>query len=236
MSFILSALRKSEKERESTRPKNIRNRIQESTNNIQKKTPLWLIILFLTNIVLLLYIIWLITLKAEPNKGNEKPVESTKIVEKIHRTTAIKPVNIEKQKTTVFQHSNEIESTLDDTKNNKQLLSITQLVDHNQQKHLPKSKNDTVAPLKITSNLKQQSKTTTTIPYLSDLSPKFRLSVPDILINVFIYVEKEENRLIMINMKSFRVDQEIINNMILKEIRKKSIVVEYKNKTFQIRR
>lgn len=121
-------------------------------------------------------------------------------------------------------------------KKNESQISISQLVEN--KKRPLQSIKKTIAVVKTTSQSKQPSKhkSTTGIPFLSDLSPKFRRSVPDILINVFIYVEKEENRLIMINTKTYRVGQEISKNMKLKEIRKKSIVVKYKNKTFQIRR
>lgn len=237
MSFILNALRKSEEERQSTQPENLRDRIQERPKNTKKKSTLWLIILFLTNLVLLFYFVWVFILKVEPAINNESPEKTTEIKKIIDHAIAIKPTAI---KTTDLQNKTNIENisikTRANPKINEPQISITQLVE-NKKRPLQPIK-EAVAVAKTTVQSKQPSKnsSTTSIPFLSDLSPKFRRSVPDILINVFIYVEKEEKRLIMINTKTYRVGQEISKNMKLKEIRKKSIVVKYKNKTFQIRR
>ncbi len=73
-------------------------------------------------------------------------------------------------------------------------------------------------------------------PYLSGMSYDFRRSVPDIQINVFVYTENAANRMIMIDMKRYQVGQEIAEGMELNEIRKNSIVVEFKDEVFQIKR
>lgn len=77
MSFILNALRKSEEERHSAQPENLRDRIQKGSNNTKKKSTRWLIILFFTNLVLLFYFIWAFVLKVEPNINNELPEKIT---------------------------------------------------------------------------------------------------------------------------------------------------------------
>jgi general secretion pathway protein B len=73
-------------------------------------------------------------------------------------------------------------------------------------------------------------------PYLSGMSYDFRRSVPDIRINVFVYTENAANRMIMIDMKRYQVGEEIAEGMELNEIRKNSIVVEFKDEVFQIKR
>ncbi len=73
-------------------------------------------------------------------------------------------------------------------------------------------------------------------PFLSELPFEFRRSVPAIDFNVFVYSSIENERFVMIDMKKSQAGQEILEGMMLKEIRKNSIVVEYKNKVFQIDR
>ena len=75
-----------------------------------------------------------------------------------------------------------------------------------------------------------------TPPFLSELDYDFRRSVPEIDINVFVYSETKEDRFIMIDMKKYLSGQQIDAGMKLKEIRMNSIVVEYKNRVFQIQR
>jgi len=73
-------------------------------------------------------------------------------------------------------------------------------------------------------------------PYLSEMPYEFRLSVPKININVFVYTDHPSERFIMVNMQKYQVGQQINKDMELQEIRPDSIVVEFKNKIFQIKR
>ena len=74
------------------------------------------------------------------------------------------------------------------------------------------------------------------IPLLSELSYEFRRTVPSMLINVFVYSNNEEDRFIMVDMKKYQEGQDIEEGVTLKEIRNNSIVVEYNNKIFQVKR
>ena len=73
-------------------------------------------------------------------------------------------------------------------------------------------------------------------PFLSELDYEFRRTVPNIKINVFVYSENKKNRFIMVNMTKLVPGNEIIEGMILNEIRMNSIVVDYRNKIFRINR
>jgi general secretion pathway protein B len=75
-----------------------------------------------------------------------------------------------------------------------------------------------------------------TPPFLSELDYDFRRRVPEININVFVYSEIKEDRFIMIDMKKYLPGQQFSSGIKLKEIRLNSIVVEYKNRVFQIQR
>ena len=74
------------------------------------------------------------------------------------------------------------------------------------------------------------------LPYLSEMPYEFRLSVPNININVFVYTDHPSERFIMVNMLKYQVGEQINNEMELQEIRPNSIVVKYKDKIFQIKR
>lgn len=73
-------------------------------------------------------------------------------------------------------------------------------------------------------------------PYLSELSYEFRRKVPKLEINVYVFSENIDDRFIMINMKKYVTGQDMDSGMKLKEIRMNSLVVEYQNKVFQIKR
>jgi general secretion pathway protein B len=74
------------------------------------------------------------------------------------------------------------------------------------------------------------------IPWLSELPATFRRSVPWLNINVYVYADNPDNRFIMVDMQKYGNDQEIREGMILKAIHPDGIVVEYRQKTFKIKR
>jgi general secretion pathway protein B len=73
-------------------------------------------------------------------------------------------------------------------------------------------------------------------PFLSELAYKDRRAIPNVSINVFVYSNKEEERFIMVDMTKYITGQEIKGGMILKEIRKNSVVIEYEDQIFQVKR
>ena len=75
-----------------------------------------------------------------------------------------------------------------------------------------------------------------TIPFLFELPPEFRHTIPDLKINVFVYSEQPAERFVMIDMVKYSAGQRIKDSIMLKEIRSDSLVVEYNNRTFRIKR
>jgi general secretion pathway protein B len=73
-------------------------------------------------------------------------------------------------------------------------------------------------------------------PFLSELAYKDRRAIPNVSINVFVYSNKEKERFIMVDMTKYITGQEIKDGMILKEIRKNSVVIEYEDQIFQVKR
>lgn len=74
------------------------------------------------------------------------------------------------------------------------------------------------------------------IPWLRSLPFDFRRSMPKLNINVFVYSEVPAERFVIIDMVKYTSGQQLIQGMELKEIRSGSLIVKYKNRTFQIPR
>lgn len=118
---------------------------------------------------------------------------------------------------------------------NKQTISVKKQVE-NVPVEVKIKKIDPPKPTLSNDNQPKTKKKKKTVPFLSELSFEFRRSVPSIDFNVFVYSSIEKERFVMIDMKKYQEGKEILEGMVLKEIRKNSIVVEYKNKVFQIDR
>ncbi len=261
MSFILNALRKSEQERLSKQAESTGHKLigkQEQIEN--KKFPTWLIALILINMCLLAYFIWsatqektssvetkksIVTEKLKPltrdTVVSEKPPLSTP-----ERTEALKDsvVALAKQKEQLFI-AQQIKKRKDKIKKVKKLEGITPsknkqaISGKKQAESVPVVERkiiDSPTPTPSNNNQSKTKKKENTPPFLSELPFEFRRSVPAIDFNVFVYSSIEKERFVMIDMKKSQAGQEILEGMVLKEIRKNSIVVEYKNKVFQIER
>lgn len=77
---------------------------------------------------------------------------------------------------------------------------------------------------------------TENIPDITELSYRLRTKVPLININVFVYTENENERFIMLGMDKYVAGEMIKPGLLLKEIRVDSIVVEYEETVFKIKR
>lgn len=73
-------------------------------------------------------------------------------------------------------------------------------------------------------------------PFLQELPADFQNSVPPFKINVFGYAADPAERFIVADMVKYRPGQFIKDSLKLKEIRQNSIIVDYNNRIFQIPR
>jgi general secretion pathway protein B len=76
----------------------------------------------------------------------------------------------------------------------------------------------------------------TAIPFLFELDPEFRRTIPELKINVFVFSEQLAERFVMIDMVKYNVGDRIKDSVVLKEIRSDSLVVEYNHRVFRIKR
>ena len=72
--------------------------------------------------------------------------------------------------------------------------------------------------------------------FLSELDYPFRRTVPSFAINVYVYSKNKQHRFIMIDMKKYQPGQRMANGIMLKDIQMDSLVVEYNDRIFRIKR
>ena len=166
--------------------------------------------------------------EVQPIKTNKQHVVNKTKVEKRPK----------QRKENQFSISQRIENKIKETHKRKQTAFRSRTVDNQQtikKENSPFAKR-TYVPPSTTDYVETVEQNGSNPPYLSGMSYEFRRKVPHIQINVFVYSEKEEDRMVMIAMRKYQAGMEIAKNMTLKEIRKNSIIVEYDGKVFQIKR
>jgi len=244
MSYILNALRKSEQERQIQNVDTLENRIQDKAENNAKVPSIWLIVLVVFNLLFVLYFGWSYT--KEQNKES-----------KVEPVVAEKPIIIKEEPALKIEKEVvEIAPAVLEQKEDPQALSIAEQIENKRTKVKLVAKQKKIAelivehkPLVVLVEKKPKEREQAIIntkaiadkqlddfPFLSKLDYEFRRKVPVIDINVYVYAEKESERFIMIAMKKHSSGQEIASGLLLKQIRINSLVVEYKNKVFQIKR
>lgn len=242
MSYILNALRKSEQERQESDVDTVENRIQEKQQTT-KKISIGMIALVILNGCFLVYFVWPYT-QDEVVAGKSEVLISVKS-EIIKEKPALK---IEKKIVTTIIDEQPIESSqlsiAEQIKNQKAKKKLVNTAKAEIKQKTQKLEKKFEAIKQQEMSLKQESivtkvladKQQNKIPFLSTLDYEFRRKVPDLNVNVYVYAEKKQNRFIMIEMTKYLSGQQIASGMTLKEIRMNSLVVEYKNREFQIKR
>ncbi len=244
MSYILNALRKSEQERQAGNVDTLENRIQDKQQSGTKKTSSGLIALVVLNFIFLVCFVWFYTQDQVAADKTEVliPVKSATMKEKPalkieEKLVVIIPAIVE-QPLEIPQLS-----IAEQIKSQKAKRKPVNTAKAEIKPSLQKVEKNIEAIKQLKPSLKQTpdvkvivDKQQDNIPFLSTLDYEFRRKVPDIDINVYVYAEKQQNRFIMIEMQKYLSGQQIASGMTLKEIRMNSLVVEYKNREFQIKR
>jgi len=247
MSFILNALRKSEQERQVRQPEILENRILEKQDTVLKKNPVWLIVLVITNAFFLIFFFWSFT-KDDINENAERKtvvVEKSEIKDKQKVKTSLAPIVVEPTKNEQISIAEQLKVNQVSIDNKEQAGQLKESLAANDIKEEPEQEKKAVVTTTlveepvleiITEKISREVQQKNVPPFLSEFDYDFRRIVPEIEINVFVYSEIKEDRFIMIDMKKYLAGQQLDSGMKLKEIRLNSIVVEYKNRVFQIQR
>ncbi len=247
MSFILNALRKSEQERQTLQPETVTDRIlQPQPQQRHSKTTKLLVFLVIANVLVIAYIVWFVRNNLAPTPAVTSPAIS-------------KPLSLPE---TIREPKTHQERP--PQKTGSETASIAELIEGEKQEPVPlpakpvitkKPEADTIKQPAIVNKsalpiptipapatVKDQPTLTETvpeqkdIPFLNDLSFEFRQTVPKLSINVFVYSQQPEERFVMIDMVKYKQGQQIKDALLLKEIRPDSLVIDYKNQTFKIKR
>jgi general secretion pathway protein B len=255
MSFILNALRKSERERQQAlQTENVADKIllPQPPQKTSKGAKL-LVFLFIANVVVISGVVWFIRNNLMSTAGTTLPAVSptvpaqdTKVEAKTIAKSSVPP------KRSVQKSASEI-------------ASIAELIDKEKQATAPLPVKSVITKKPVAEAAEQLAVTNDSklrvedvpaiasaakvepeepetipvrrdIPFLNDLPFEFRQTLPKFTVNVFVYSKDPEQRFIMIDMVKYKPGQQIKDAMLLKEILPESFVVEYQNKEFQIKR
>lgn len=242
MSYILNALRKSEKERQATQPETVTDRILAQQPDRNRRTVKWVVIAVLGNVLIIGGLIGyfrtepdtpaLHQLSKEPpikktgEKATDKPLtetaESAKLLERLPAPVSAKLA--EKEQIAAYKQP---ENQLEALSKKAAPPAITAKKSPPAKLNPPQAEEikPTPAPVSIVG-----------IPFLKELSYEFRQSVPKMVINVFVYSSEPAERFVMINMVKYKTGQQTKDEVDINEIRQDSLVVNYRNQTFRIER
>ena len=248
MSFILNALRKSEQERQALQPETVADRILlPQPQQGRSKTTKLLVFLITLNVLVIAYIVWSVR-----NNLITTPPSTT-------APTISKPLSEQETKRELKTHPERLPQ-----KTESETASIAELIEGEKQEPAPlpakpvitkKPEADTIkqpaivnkpalpiptipvpAAVKVQPTPLEAVPEQKDIPFLNDLSFDFRQTVPKLNINVFVYSQQPEERFVMVDMVKYKQGQQMKDAMLLKEFRPDSLVINYKNQTFKIKR
>jgi general secretion pathway protein B len=236
MSYILNALRKSEQERQAQQPVTVTDRILVNQPPPRHKTSKLIIVLIISNLMAAAAFFWFVNKESAPRL----PVDAKKMA--VTEKVPVKPADRPPVKMNVLPKPVLKKSEPLSRKEIFQEQPITKpLAD----------KKPVLAPVKPEEIIPEPAPNATAempvepvksvaenkgIPYLSELDPEFRRTVPELKINVFVYSEQSSDRFVMIDMVKYTVGDRIKESVTLKEIRSDSLVVAYNNHIFRIKR
>lgn len=258
MSYILNALRKSERERQAVEPDTVTSRIAIHHSQPDKRSSKLIVALIVINVGILTYFLRFNSKTATvsmPTAGPlsesdhvsiEKPLPSVKesssrktenptatstdtTASPIARAVPVKPVKpviaVPKPAEPVLAKTVKPVAALkeDPNKAAKAINVFTPVV-------------KPAAAIQDTPEKSAPSLSKPDWPYLEQLPAEFSRSVPTLSINVFSYSSIPTERFVMIDMVKYVPGQRIKDQLELKEIREDSIVVNYEQRTFKIRR
>ena len=252
MSYILNALRKSEQERLAQQPDTVTGRILVNQPQPQHKRSNLITMLIISNLIVVSCFFWFV--RKEPGSPLPVDIQKASAPEKFQVKPAIVPPikMVPAPKPLIKKYQPASPSIAELAASGKVPASQPPATKPVVEKHpapaqlkpdqidlemAPKSIAATqVEAVKIVEKKSETVAENKAIPFLFELPPEFRHTVPELKINVFVYSEQPAERFVMIDMMKYTVGQHIKESIELKEIRSDSLVVEYNDRTFRIKR
>ncbi|MGY6274862.1 general secretion pathway protein GspB [Methylomonas sp. MgM2] len=286
MSYILNALRKSERERQAVEPDAVINRISVSHVSRYRSPKSLVVTLIVTNVAMLMYFLGFIqnntaispdvTLpqaKVKASIENQAPVtvpahtgkndlvsmkepdnRSGKVINplpakpktaatvyKEKASAAQKPPTKRESPTDLEEAASSDKPKADSGIKNKPTLTNAK-IDHTQSTRQGEGTELAQPEVELEDTAKHPIEKTDVMParpslaFLDELPYEFQRELPNLTINVFSYSDAVAERFVMIDMVRYVPGQRIKDVLTFKEIRPDGIVVDYKGRTFIIRR
>jgi general secretion pathway protein B len=249
MSYILDALRKSEQQRQASKPDTVTDRILVNAPPPKQKSAKWIAALVIVNLLVVAYFVWLFSQKPPVSSQQKAVVSQAKpnlpplAAPAAQASIKPKPVQLPAMPPETETATTSI-AQLVEAKKMADLQRTTKPVP--EKKPLPVKKE---LPPKAATPATTQAEPDETMPEspaiaapnqgtldVNELPYGIRNNLPNLTINVFSYADQPDDRFVIIDMVKYRTGQLIKGSVKLKEIRPDSIVVQYGSDTFRVER
>lgn len=248
MSFILNALRKSEKERLALQAKNFNVDLNLELNQYKRrKLVVYGVVFIVINIFLTLAVIWF---TREPDVSSHletKMIAQPDIqIESLNKIGSSE-VNINSAKTEkIYKEvknqtkSTSIEDLLkQETSGDSRSLVQSPPINKPDVQEVKPTEYEIIkpsAPLIVKDKIIVPDASESNLPFLQDLPFEYQQSVPKIVINVFVYSEQMDDCFVMIDGVKYKIGQNLPSGLYIKDMTANSLVVLFHSKVFQIER
>ncbi|MCX7084080.1 MAG: general secretion pathway protein GspB [Methylococcales bacterium] len=248
MSFILNALRKSEKERLALQAKS--SNVDLSlipTQHKRRQVVIYGLIFIAINVFLTLAMIWFIRESDVSSQVEAKIITKPNI--QIESMNKIGPseviINSAKTEKIYKEDKKQIKSTSfedllkqEDGSFSRSLVHSPPLIKPAVQEVKP-IEHEIIKPsepLIVKEKIFVPDASESNLPFLQDLPFEYQQSVPKIVINVFVYSEQTDDCFVMIDGVKYKVGQTLPSGLYIKDMTANSLVVLFQSKVFQIER
>jgi general secretion pathway protein B len=255
MSYILDALRKSEQQRQATKPDSVTDRLLINPPQPNQKPVKWIVALVFGNVLVIAYLVWYFNQKTT---GELKPAaehqQTQQILPSKPNKVLLPPSSVQNkssQKTgqlagvspTQKPPSPSIAELIEATKSvdkpqpikkipeKKPIIAKKDLIDRSEQIPTIQPEPSNLIPEEASPSPRVKG-----MPALDDLPYEIRNNLPNLTINVFSYDLQPEGRFVIIDMVKYKTGQLIKGSVILQEIRPDSIILQYRSTTFRVDR
>lgn len=257
MSYILNALRKSDRERQASQQ--VTNRIFEQEPERRQSMFRWIAVIALVNLAAIACLFWYVTKSTENTEITETPkrppvsiVSEQLSSDSLKRAEEPKPELSLERKTTPIAELTSAKvppkpQSPANLKPEKQLNDVSRPVRSIQeQKPLTAAKaplvttpvpEPVVAPRPFAiAPPKPKPERANDIPWLREMPFEFRQTVPKMNINVFVYASDPSERFVLIDMVKYKPGQDTKDGVGIVEIKQDGLVVRYDGRIFMVER
>ncbi len=257
MSYILNALRKSDRERQASQQ--VTNRILEQEPERRQSMFRWIGVIVIVNLIAIACLFWYVTKSIENTETTEIPkrppasiVSEQRSSDSLTRVEEPKPkLSLERKTTPIAELTNSNVSPKRqapskyklEIKPNDTLRPVRPV---KEQKPLTAAK----APLVTTpvpepvvvpqpfaiAPPEPKPERANDIPWLREMPFEFRQTVPKMNINVFVYASDPSERFVLIDMVKYKPGQDTKDGVGIVEIKQDGLVVRYDGRIFMLER